>query len=92
MPYHPEGNAQCERFNQTLLGMIGSFNPSEKRHWQDWVSTLMHAYNCTRCDSTGFSPYYLMFGRVPRLPIDIEYGVTQLELIDKSRQNYACKL
>ena len=91
-PYHPEGNAQCKRFNQTLLGMIGSLNPNEKRHWQDWVSTLTHAYNCTCCDSTGFSPYYLMFGRVPRLPIDIEYGVTQPELIDKSRQNYARKL
>ena len=91
-PYHPEGNAQCERFNQTLLGMIGSLNPNEKHRWQDWVSTLTHAYNCTRCDSTGFSPYYLMFGRVPRLPINIEYGVTQSELIDKSRQNYARKL
>ena len=91
-PYHPEGNAQCERFNQTLLGMIGSLNPSEKHHWQDWVSTLTHAYYCTRCDSTGFSPYYLMFGHVPHLPIDIEYGVTQPELIDKSRQNYARKL
>ena len=72
--------------------MIGSLNPSEKCHWHDWVSTLTHAYNCTRCDSTGFSPYYLMFGHVPRLPIDIEYGVTQLELINKSRQNYARKL
>ena len=91
-PYHPEGNAQCERFNQTLLGMIGSLNPSEKHRWQDWVSMLTHAYNCTHCDSTGFSPYYLMFGRVPRLLIDIEYGVTQPELIDKSRQNYARKL
>ena len=72
--------------------MIGSLNLSEKRCWQDWVSTLTHAYNCTHCDSTGFSPYYLMFRRVPRLPIDIEYGVTQPELIDKSRQNYARKL
>ena len=84
-PYHPKGNAQCKRFNRTLLGMKGSLNPSEKRHWQDWVSTLTHAYNCTHCDSTGFSPYYLMFGRVPCLLIDIEYGVTQPELIDKSR-------
>ena len=33
-----------------------------------------------------------MFGCVPHLPIDIEYGVTQPELIDKSRQNYARKL
>ena len=76
VPYHPEGNAQCERFNQTLLGMIGSLNLSEKHRWQDWVSTLTHAYNCTRCDSTGFSPYYLMFGHVPHLPIDIKYDVT----------------
>ena len=91
-PYHPEGNAQCERFNQTLLGMIGSLNLSEKHRFQDWVSTLTHAYNYTHCDSTGFSLYYLMFGHVPHLLIDIEYGVTQPELINKSRQNYARKL
>ena len=29
---------------------------------------------------------------MPRLPIDIEYGVTQPEIIDRSRQNYARKL
>ena len=39
-PYHPERSAQCKRFNQTLLGMIGSLNLSEKHRWQDWVSTL----------------------------------------------------
>ena len=33
-----------------------------------------------------------MYGRLPCLPIDIEYGVTQPELIDKSRQSYAHKL
>ena len=90
--YHPEWNAQCKRFNQTLLGMIGSLNPSKKRCWQDWVPTSTHAYNCTHCDSTGFSPYYLMFGCVPHLPIDIEYDITQPEWIDKSQQNYARKL
>ena len=91
-PYHPEGNAQCERFNQTLLGMIGSLNPSKKHHWQDWVSTLTHAIIVLVVTVQALAPYYLMFGRVPCLLIDIEYGVTQLELIDKSRQNYAHKL
>ena len=91
-PYHPEGNAQVEKFNHTLLRMIGTLDHDQKSKWQDWVSTLTHAYNCTRCESTGFSPYYLMFGRVPRLPIDIEYGITQPQLMEKSQQNYARKL
>ena len=33
-----------------------------------------------------------MFGRVPRLPVYIEYGITQPQLVEKSRQNYARKL
>ena len=91
-PYNPKGNAQCEKFNQTLLNMIGTLDPADKAKWQQWVPTLTHAYNCTHCESTGFSLYYLMYVRLPRLPIDIEYGVMQPELIDKSRQSYAHKL
>ena len=92
MPYHPEGNAQVEKFNHTLIRMIGTLEVDEKESWQDWVATLTFAYNCTRCELTGFSPYYLMFGRVPRLPIDIKYRVTQPQLMEKSRQNYAHKM
>ena len=76
-PYHPQGNAQVEKFYHTLICMIGTLDPKQKEKWQDWVATLTHAYNCTQCESMGFSPYYLMFGRAPRLPIDIAYGVTQ---------------
>ena len=91
-PYNPKGNAQCEKFNQTLLNMIGTLDPADKAKWQQWVPTLTHSYNCTRCESTDLSPYYLLYGRLPHLPINIEYGVTQPELIDKSRQSYARKL
>ena len=46
----------------------------QKKDWQDWVSTMTHAYNSTVCRSTGYSPYFLMFGREPRLPIDDEFN------------------
>ncbi|KAK3085220.1 hypothetical protein FSP39_000156 [Pinctada imbricata] len=97
-PYHPMGNGQCERFNRTLIGMLGTLEEDQKKDWKNYISPLVHAYNCTRHDSTGVSPYLLMFGREPRLPIDISFGTyqqpqhqTTSKYIDKlrSRMKYA---
>ena len=74
-PYHPQTNGQCERFNSTLLNMLGTLTLKQKKDWKNHVSAMVHAYNCTRNTATGFSPYYLLFGREPRLPVDVEFGL-----------------
>ena len=61
-PYYPETNGQCEHFNATLIGMLGTLPTHAKRNWQEWIATLTHAYNCTVSSVTVFSPYFLMFG------------------------------
>ncbi len=75
-PYHPQGDAQPERFNRTLLSMLGTLDPEKKSRWSQYISQLVHAYNCTQNDATGFSPYVLMFGREARLPIDLCFGIS----------------
>ena len=74
-PYHPQTNGQCEHFNDMLLNMLGTLTPEQKKDWKSHVPALVHSYNCTRNATTGFSLYYLLFGRGPRLPVDVEFGL-----------------
>ena len=60
--------------SSTLMTMLGALPQDDKIQWQDWVSTLVHAYNCTTTRVTGYSPYFLMFGREPRIPVDETFG------------------
>lgn len=90
-PYHPRGNP-VERFNRTLLSMLGTLQDKEKAHWRDYVKPLTHAYNCTKNDVTGFSPYELMFGRQPRLPIDVAFGLPVRDDTATSHSQYVKNL
>ena len=60
--YRPQTNGTCERFNHTLINMLGTLPIKLKKNWQEWVSTLTHAYNCMVSNATGFKPYFLMYG------------------------------
>ena len=91
-PYHPMGNGACERFNQTLLKMLGTLENDKKSKWKDYLGSIVHAYNCLPHETTGYSPYELMFGRSPRLPVDEEFGLIPQGDTEESYSEYINKL
>ena len=91
-PYHLMGNCMAERFNRTLLNMLGTLEESQKVYWKSHVSTMTHAYNAAVHDSTEFSPFFLMFGRHPRLAIDAFLGIPRDTETTRSQEYYVDSL
>ena len=86
-PYHPQSNGACERMNQTLLKMLRSLPEEDKSRWPEKLNKMIHAYNCSPHSSTGYSPFFLMFGREPKLPIDMLVTISA-SAENESRQTY----
>ena len=74
-PYHPQENGQAECWNRAILSILQTPTESQKANCKDHVDKVVFAYNCTRNDATGYSPFYLLYGRSPCLPIDITFRI-----------------
>ena len=74
--YHPEGDGMVERFNRTLEAMLSKYVTKHQRDWDVHLPRVMMAYRSSVQESTGFTPYHLMFGREIRLPADVMFGST----------------
>ena len=70
LPYHAQTNGQVKRMNQTIIRMISKLEEDSKACWSEHLPELLLAYNATCSAVTGYSPYYLLFGRRPRIPVD----------------------
>ena len=66
-PRHSQGNAICERANSVVLNLFGTLPANQKKTWHKYCDVMAYCYNSSIHSSTGFSPFYLMYGRKPRL-------------------------
>ncbi|KAI5619407.1 hypothetical protein C0J50_21027 [Silurus asotus] len=71
---HPTENGQCERFNRTLHNLLRTLPSCKKKNWAVYLPQVVFSYNTTPHQSTNQSPYFLMFGQDPQLPVDFLLG------------------
>jgi len=68
--YHPATNATTERVNQVveevLRGLLGTHN---QRSWESLLPFVEFAINNAKSASSGFSPFFLVYGAHPRTPV-----------------------
>lgn len=70
--YHAQTNAQCERFNSFFLASsLRTLCAENTKDWAKKLPAVLSAYRVTPCtQSTQFSPYFLLFKKECRLPLD----------------------
>ncbi|OBZ70684.1 Transposon Ty3-I Gag-Pol polyprotein [Grifola frondosa] len=67
--YHPESDGSTERANRTLTQMLRQCVGSTQKDWVAKLPTIEFAINIARSDSTGYAPFFLNTGRMPRAMI-----------------------
>ena len=74
--YHPQSQGQVERMNaivsQTLRCLMSDV--PDLHRWTDYLPTIEMVINSLPNRSTGYSPFFLMYGYHPVLPVELLKG------------------
>ena len=68
-PYHPQANGIIERFHGTLKAMLKKVTNDKPKDWHRFLPALLFACRELPSETTGFSPFELLFGRQVRGPV-----------------------
>ena len=64
--YHPETDGSTERANRTVAQMLQQCINEKQTDWVSKLPAIEFAINSARSESTGFAPFVLNTGRMPR--------------------------
>ena len=72
--YRPQTDSHVERVIGTLKNLLWKYCQENPTNWLSCLNQVMFVYRTTIHSTTGYSPYFLDKGRLPRLPLDIVMG------------------
>ena len=67
--YNPSGNGKVERYNRNFKALLRKLINNQRCTWEDQLGPALLAYNNSVSTVTGFTPYFLHYGRRARLPL-----------------------
>ena len=70
LAYHPQTDGLVERFNRTLTSMLAKMIEKGGKDWNQRLPYVLITYRVSQQHSTLESPFFLLYGRNPRLPTD----------------------
>ncbi|XP_067145203.1 uncharacterized protein [Centruroides vittatus] len=70
-PEHPQSNGSVERWNQTFKNMLSHTIAESKKNWDKVIPFLLWAYREVPHETTGISPFEMLYGRAPVGPLAI---------------------
>ena len=76
-PYNSKSNSKVENAHKTVQTMVRAYIKKYKKTWDKLLPLLEFAYNTSTSVSTGYTPFYLHFGRHPIMPIDSYFNIVQ---------------
>jgi hypothetical protein len=69
-PYKPSSNGSVERFHRYLSAAIHFAVKNNPEKWEDNLDTALFAYRTSPIDGLDITPFEIIYGRRPNLPID----------------------
>jgi len=70
-PYHAMRNVLCENMNKTVKNLLKKVVSERPQDWSRHITPLMFAVRDIPQDSTGFTPFELLFGHRVRTPVTL---------------------
>lgn len=70
--YRPQTNGMVERFNRTIGECIGKLLSDKEKEWDEYLDAVLLAYRTSKHETTGFTPFQLIYGRRARLPVELK--------------------
>ena len=67
--YHPQCDSFVECINGVIMQIITMYVASDHKDWHTHLPSVTYAYNTSISETTGDTPFFLIYGREPvKLP------------------------